>query len=304
MGVELRHLRYFVAVAETLNYRRAAERLHVSQPALSKQIKDLESDLRAQLFMRNTGGVVLTPAGATFLDDARDLLERVELAAEAARAAEAGRGGRLAVGSLGGVSAGFLAPALAVFRARFPKVEVALHEAPISDQLQALRAGLIQVAFATSPATAVPSKLDSAEVFASRVAVAMARGHRLASQPFITLAELADESLVGVSDKGQTGHQYWMEGIFAGRGIGHRPIKSVNGLESLMALVAGGHGVSMLLPFMRARGEKTIVYRRIKETGDDLVVHLMAVWRKGGGSQVAENFVGVLRTCAAKQRRV
>lgn len=303
-GVELRHLRYFVAVAETLNFRRAAERLRVSQPALSKQIQDLESDLRVQLFLRNTGGVVLTPAGAAFLDEARDVLERVELATEAARAADDGQGGRLVVGSLGGVSAGFLAPALALFRARFPKVEVTLHEAPISDQLQALRAGRIQIAFATSPATAVQPKLDSAEVFASRIAVAMAREHRLASQPFITLAELAVESLVGVSDEGQTGHQQWMEGIFAGRGIGHRPIKSVNGLESLMALVAGGHGVSMLLPSMRARGDKTIIYRRIKETGEDLLVHLMAVWRKGGGSQVAQNFVGVLRECATKQRRV
>lgn len=303
MGVELRHLRYFVAVAETLNYRRAAERLHVSQPALSKQIKDLENDLRAQLFMRNTGGVVLTPAGATFLDEARDVLERVEIATEAARAAQAGHGGRLAIGSLGGVSAGFLAPALAVFRARFPQVEVTLHEAPISDQLQALRSGLIQIAFATGPATTVPPALDTAEVLATRIAVAMAREHRLASQPSITLAELAAEYLVGVSDEAQTGHQHWMEGIFAGRGIRHRPIRSVNGLESLMALVAGGHGVSMLLPFMRARGDKTIVYRRIKENGDDLVVHLMAVWRKGGGSQVAQNFVEVLRASATKQRR-
>lgn len=303
MGVELRHFRYFVAVAETLNYRRAAERLHVSQPALSKQIKDLENDLRAQLFVRNTGGVVLTPAGATFLDEARDVLERIELATEAVRATEAGRGGRLVVGSLGGVSAGFLAPALAEFRAQFPQVEVKLHEAPISAQLEALRTGVIQVALATGPDAAVLPGLESAEVLASRIAVAVAREHQLAARLAISLTDLAAETLVGVSDGGPRGHQQWMETIFAARGIRHRPIKTVNGLESLMALVAGGHGVSMLLPSMRARGDNTIMYRRIKDSGDDLVVHLMAVWRKGGSSQLARNFVEVLRARTVKQRR-
>lgn len=304
MGVELRHLRYFVAVAETLNYRWAAERLHVSQPALSKQIKDLEHDLRAQLFVRNTGGVVLTPAGATFLDDARDVLERIELATEAVRAAEAGQGGRLVVGSLGGVSAGFLAPALAEFRAQFPQVEVKLHEAPMSDQLQALRTGLVQVALVTGSEATLSPRLDSAEVLASRVVVAVARAHQFAKRQAISLTELAAESLVGVSDGGgRRGHQQWMEAIFAARGIRHRPIQLVNGLESLMALVAGGHGVSMLLPSMRARGDHEIVYHRIKDCGDDLVVHLLAVWRRGGGSRLERNFVEVMRACAAKQRR-
>ena len=302
--MELRHLRYFVAVAETMNYRRAAEHLHVSQPALSKQIKDLENDLGAQLFIRNTGGVVLTPAGASFLEDARDVLERVEFATTAARATEAGRAGRLVVGSLGGVSAGFLAPALAAFSAEFPQVEVTLHEAPVSDQLQALRVGRIQIALTTGPATALPSGFDSAEVLASRIAVAVACEHRLAARPSISLMELSTESVVGVSDGGRAGHQQWMEGIFAARGIRHRPIKAVNGLESLMALVAGGHGVSILLPYMRARGDNTIVYRRIKESGDDLLVQLMAVWRKGGGSQLARNFVEVLSACRVKQGRI
>jgi DNA-binding transcriptional LysR family regulator len=141
-------------------------------------------------------------------------------------------------------------------------------------------------------------------VLASRIAVAVACEHRLAARPSISLMELSTESVVGVSDGGRAGHQQWMEGIFAARGIRHRPIKAVNGLESLMALVAGGHGVSILLPYMRARGDNTIVYRRIKESGDDLLVHLMAVWRKGGGSQLARNFVEVLSACRVKQGRI
>ena len=93
--MELRHLRYFVVVAETLNYRRAAEQLRVAQPALSRQIKDLEHAVGARLLDRNTGGVRLTDAGSILLDEARDILERVAMAGAAARETAGGRGGRL-----------------------------------------------------------------------------------------------------------------------------------------------------------------------------------------------------------------
>lgn len=296
----MRHLRYFVAVAETLNYRRAAANLRVAQPSLSKQIKDLEAQVGARLLNRNTGGVSLTDAGAVLLEEARDILERVDMAAEAAREAEAGRGGRLIIGSLGAISASFLPASLSAFRARFPRVEVELHEAPMPEQISALDAGTIHLGFVFAQGVSIPAHFASVEVLVSRLAVAMGPDHRLAPRTSVSLAELADEPFFCVGENGQQDlHQRYVHAVFSTRGISHRPIKRVNGFESLVALVAGGHGVSLLLPFKLSRANDAIVFRRIRENGDDLTVRLFAVWRRSPGSQLAQNFVDVLRGAAA-----
>src|SRR5664279_401085 len=117
--MELRHLRYFVTVAEELNFRRAAERLHVVQPALSRQIKDLEYDLRVRLLDRDTVRVRLTDAGRVFLDEARQILAHAERAKEMARDAAAGRRGRLVIGNVGPVTTSFMPASLTAFRARY-----------------------------------------------------------------------------------------------------------------------------------------------------------------------------------------
>jgi DNA-binding transcriptional LysR family regulator len=294
--MELRHLKYFVAVASARSYRQAAAKLRVSQPSLSKQIMDLEGDVGVRLLNRNTGGVALTDAGAVLLDEARDILERVEMAIVATREAEAGRGGRLTIGSFGAFSASFLPTCLAAFRTRFPRVEIELHESSMQDQISALKAGTIQLAFALAPGTSIPPEFTSTAVLVSRLAVALGRDHPLARRSTISLAELADEPCLCLAGAGQQDlHQKLVDAIFAARGIRHRPIKRVNGFESLVALVASGHGLSLLLPFSPSRSKDAMIFRPIKEDGDDLVMKLLAVWRKSGGSQLTLNFVEVLR---------
>lgn len=301
MSVELRHLRYFVAVAEALSFRQAAERLHVAQPALSKQIKDLEQSVGAQLLHRNTGGVMLTDAGTVFLDEVRDILERVEMAAAAAREAAAGRGGRLTVGNLGAVSAGFLPATLSAFRTRYPKVEVNLHEISLPDQLGALQSGMIQVGFTIDGGASLPTGLEYAEVLESRVAIAMRRGHPLARRSSVSLADLAGEQFFAIGETERHNmHRQRIQEIFAARGIKHRPIRRVNGFESLIAMVAGDHGFSIVLPV--SRSHEDIVFRRLKEDGEDLVVRISAIWRKGGESPIARNFVSVLHEVCAPCR--
>lgn len=303
--MELRHLRYFVAVAEALSYRRAAERLRVAQPALSKQIQDLEAFVGTRLLNRNTGGVSLTDAGAVLLEEARDILERVELAAAAAREAGAGEGGRLTIGSLGAVSASFLPASLAAFRERYPRVEINLHEATMPEQMAALRSGVIQLGFAIDQDGGIPSGLETIEVHVARLAVAMGRNHRLARRSTVALADLADEPFLCMGEAGRYElHRKLIDAVFAARGVEHRPLKRVNGFESLVALVAGGHGVSLLLPFARPTRNREIVFRRVKEDGDDLLVRLMAVWQNRSGSQLARNFVDILRQQAAGRNDV
>jgi DNA-binding transcriptional LysR family regulator len=293
--VELRHLRYFVVVAETLNYRRAAEQLRVAQPALSRQIKDLEHAVGARLLDRNTGGVRLTDAGSILLDEARDILERVAMAGAAAREAAGGRGGRLSIGNLGAMLASFLPAALSAFRARYPKVEVNLQEMSMSDQLAALKSGTIQVGFMVDKGSAIPADLERLPIAEERLAVALGSDHRLAGRPRVALAELVDEQLLFIGQSEQHDlHRQRIHAIFAARGIRHRPIRRVNSFESLVALVAGDHGLSIMLPTFVARSTDNIVFRRIKEDGDDLLLRLVAVWRRDGSSQLARNFVEVL----------
>jgi len=299
--VELRHLRYFVAVAEALSFRRAAERLHVAQPALSKQIKDLESDVGAKLLHRNTGGVMLTDAGTVFLDEARDILERVEMAIVAAREAADGKGGRLIVGNLGAVSAGFLPGALSAFRARHPRVEVILHEVSIPNQLEALQTGRIHVGFGILRDTALPAGFEHATVMKARMAVAMGRDHPLARQTTVSLADLANEQFISFGEtEGHNLHRQRIQDIFATRGIRHRAIRRVNSYESLVAMVAGDHGVSMMLRV--PRGQENIVYRRIKEDGPDLEVSVSVIWRKMGESPIVRSFVDILREVCSSCR--
>src|SRR5262249_41315918 len=154
MGImELRHIRYFVTVAETLHFGRAAARVHIAQPSLSRQIRDLEAELGLPLFDRNRRRVSLRAAGTIFLEEARFLLARTADAVAAARAAARGERGRLRIAYVPSVVLGNLPEIIRAFRARLPGVEVQLEEMPPAQQIEALRAGRGAVGFARGPVT-------------------------------------------------------------------------------------------------------------------------------------------------------
>ncbi len=300
--MELRHLRYFVAVAEALSYRQAADELRVAQPALSKQIKDLEDEVGARLLDRNTTGVALTDAGALFLEEAREILRRAREAVTLAREAEAGKRGRLVVGGLGAFSSSFLPTALAAFRRESPEVEVMVHEIGLPDQLKALASGQLQVAFTISSEGNIPEELERASILEATVAIVMSTEHRLANRQKVSLADLVEDQFfcIGETERHEL-HRQRIHQMFASRGLKHRPLRRVNSFESLVALVAGGHGVSLTLPVARSRSVDDVVYKRIKEHGPDLEIELFAVWRKTGGKSLARNFVDTLREMQAKK---
>jgi Transcriptional regulator len=300
--MELRHLRYFVAVAEVLSFRRAAERLRVAQPALSKQIKDLEEEIGTRLLDRNTAGVLLTDAGQLFFDEARAILERVDRAVNAAREAEKGDRGRLTIGALGPISSSFLPPALAAFSRQYPEVDVMLHETRLAEQVNALKAGRLQLGFALGSELPNARELESMPVLESRIALVLAPHHPLARQTAVSLKALQNERLICVEESSRDdGHRRKIQAIFESRELSHGPIKRVNSFESLVALVAGNHGVSFFPPI--ARGTDEVAYRRLKEDGPDLHVSLSAIWRRGSGSQLARNFVEVLRSLRLARRQ-
>jgi DNA-binding transcriptional LysR family regulator len=149
--MEIRQLKYFAVLAEELNFNRAAARLHMSQPPLTRQIQQIESELGAQLFLRLPRGLELTPAGASLQDDARRILGQLEVAKD--RAGKAGRGqiGRLDVGIFGSAILNHIPRLLLQFRNRYPEVQISLHEQTKSEQLQALREKRITIGFRTYP---------------------------------------------------------------------------------------------------------------------------------------------------------
>ena len=183
--MELRHLRYFVAVAEELHFHRAAARLHISQPPLSQQIRALERELGVALLERNRRRVELTAAGASFLHDAREILDSVDRAGERAR--------RIARGELGSLSIGFVGSAmfsaalptiLRDFRASYPDVELSLRELQTAEQLHAIMAGRIDVGVIRGPlaASELEAGLDLVVIQRERLVVALPESHRFASK--------------------------------------------------------------------------------------------------------------------------
>jgi DNA-binding transcriptional LysR family regulator len=192
--VELRHLRYFIAVAEELNFSRAAERLHMAQPPLSAAIRQLERELRVDLFVRTTREVRLTDAGRAFLEGARRTLADAERAAEDAKRAGAGELGRLRIAF--SWSARFeTLPALGrAYRASRPRVELLAQEMWNARMPQAFRSGSIDIAVSLCPEIA--ADLELAPIRKERLVALVPRPHRLAREQAIPLAALADEDFI------------------------------------------------------------------------------------------------------------
>jgi DNA-binding transcriptional LysR family regulator len=302
--MELRHLRYFLAVAEELSFRRAAERLHVAQPALSSQIQDLERELGARLLDRDTGGVRLTDAGAAYLAEVRLILAHAEQAALVARAAAQGRRGRLTVGYFAPIFMGLMPGSLKAFRGKYPDVEVVLVEMPIADQLAALEAGTIQIGFTVARGTPLPPRLKHLLVARSPTRVVMARSHRLARRARIGLADLADEPMLCfTAKKGYPSvHGEIMRRFFAARGLKHRPVREIDGVEAFSAMIESGLGVSIVAESGSLARGHDLVMKPLKETGPDLFLELHALWREGQQSQLVANFVEVMLQVAPKSR--
>lgn len=301
--MELRHLRYFVAVAEALSFRGAAQRLHVAQPALSKQIRDLEEEFGARLFDRTTTRVRLTDAGAILLEEARLILAHASRLPTLLREAAHGRRGRLTIGNIGSLTAGFLPASLTAFHAKFPDVEVSLIELRSREQATALRSGRIQIGLIAGPAGPTDADFERVEILRSPLGLVMSRHHALANRRSIALAEIVRERLLAiVAEPGGGGHSDTIRGVFQQRGLPPPSVRQVDSLESLFALVASDQGVS-ILPQLVGRQRATGVLTKRLELGggDDATFSLWGVWQRHDTSQLVKNFIAVLES-QAQQR--
>jgi LysR family transcriptional regulator, benzoate and cis,cis-muconate-responsive activator of ben and cat genes len=274
--MELRHLRYFVAVAEAEHFGRAAERLHVSQSPLSRQIAQLEQEIGAKLFVPSGRGVKLSPAGRNFLEGARATLARAALAVEDARATAKGRIGTVVVGFDGALADALLLPQIVpTFRARHPRVELRLLPLASEEQVAALRAGTISVGFGYHSEEESPL-VRVRVLFRERLGVVMSKSHGLAARRTLGLADLKHERFVWPPRK--EGPRLYDEIIAAFRAhqltpeIAH---EEANG-DVLLMLVASGEGISLFPESAAPTILSGAVFKRVRDL--DVAVLGRTVW--------------------------
>ncbi len=287
--VELRHLRYFVAVAETLSFTGAAERLGVSQPPLSQQIRDLEAELGTPLLWRTSRSVALTPAGTAFLTRARGILAEVEEACAEARAVGAGRTGTLDIGLTGSILAGPLGRLIRLFNARYPAVLVRLHEMPPGEQPAALHAHRTDLCFLRRPPE--DPSLRVVRAWPEAVGVALPAGHPLAARAAIALGDLSDEAFVSLRLRDSRFAMDLREACLAA-GFVPRIVQQVVESASLVNLVAAGLGVALVPDSIGALKRPDIAYRPL--AGASPVADVCALYRAPAGT-VTENFLALMR---------
>lgn len=294
--MELRHLRYFAAVAELENVSRAALRLHVSQPALSRQVRDLEEELGFPLLRRSAKAVQLTDAGRVFLTEARAVLARAEAAVAAAREVATGRRGELHVGYAPVPTVRLLPPTLRAFQAEVPGVRVKLHDLSPEEMLAGLRRGSLQIAFLVRPTRAMLRGLRFEALVQDELRLAVPRGHRFARLRAVPVAALADEPLVAYSRKDYPEYHDTLDTLFAASAVRPRIVEEHDSGVSLVTAVEAGNGLALVSQTLACTTGARLKLLPLTPAPAALVVGAATV--KGPVNAAAESFLRCARVQA------
>ena len=297
--MELRHLRYFTAVAEAENVSHAALRLHVSQPALSRQIRDLEDELGFPLLERTAKSVRLTPAGRTFLTEARAVLVRVGEAVEAARAAATGRRGELHVGYAPSPTVRILAPALRAFQAALPEVRVKLHDWSTEEMLAGLREGALQIAFLVRPTRAMLSGLHFEELAREELRLAVPPKHPLARLRSVPLARAAQEPLLAYSRKDFPEYHEILAAVFAASKSRPHVVEEHESGTSMIAAVEAGSGLALVPQSLACSIGSRLKLIPLSPPPAPLIIG--AAWPRDGLTPAAERFLRCAQDAVAQK---
>ena len=298
--MELRYLRYFVAVAEELSFTRAAERLNMAQPPLSQQIRRLEARLGATLLHRTKRRVELTEAGRVFLHQAYQAVHSIEQGVLLAQRADRGEIGRLAIGFLVYVSYTLIPPILREFRARFPGVHVALRLLTNAQQTAALRTGQVDVSFMRPPIDKpdIASKL----ILRERFILAMPATHPLAGKTAVSIKQFKNDPFIMYArDLGPTFHSA-LFGFCEKSGFSPKIALEVSQINVAVGLVGAGIGVALVPESAKRMHLDDVVYRPFVERAPN--VDLLLAWQAGRPSQLLEAFIEISMQCAKASTRV
>jgi len=286
--MELRQLRYFTTVAHELNFTRAAAKLHVAQPALSRQIKQLEQELGIALFERNKRKVSLTGPGEAFLGEARAILEQADQALAHARS---GKSKVLNVGYVWGLFHSTAPAVLQRLRARVPGLTVNLFDMTASQQSSALVAARLDFGFIGTALEAEAAALEKARIGQCEFSIVLPRAHRSARRNSIELSTLRDELFLLISEDHFPGALRVMQEGCEAAGFCPRILSTAERGHTILGLVAAGCGVALLPDTLRALPHDGLVFRKPAQT---IRADLYLAWRKGLERTIIDEFLAAI----------
>lgn len=289
--MELRHLKYFVAVAEELNFRRAAEVVHVAQPALSQQIKHLEDELGVALFVRSRHKVALTAAGKTFYASAQMILQEARQAVADARAVEQGEAGRITLGFVSSAAISALPSLLAFIRSQLPRAEVELKELAAGEQIDALYHDKLDLGL--FHAQLEDTAFETAVVSRERLIVALPSVNRFARSKQIDLREVASETVIIPARHATLGYFECARSAFQVAGVLPERFYHTSLLQTSLLLVGAGLGISLVPESFQRIKVQGVVYRPLATASP--AIDLLAAWRRDNTSPLLARIAKEIR---------
>jgi DNA-binding transcriptional LysR family regulator len=274
--MELRHLHYFIAVAAELNFSRAADRLHMAQPPLSQQIRQLEAELGFQLFHRTKRRVELTEAGSAFLAEARQVLHVLDHAVEQGRQASRGEAGQLAIGFVSSTAYNILPRILQAFRRQVPAVTLELQELTTREQVQAVVEGKLDIGFVRPP-IANPT-LEATVIFREPLIVALPECHPFRNAVQVSVKSLAQEPFILFPRVVAPGLHDQILGVCLQAGFNPQVTQEAIQMQTIVSLVAAEIGVAIVPHSLQNLQRQGVVYKPLQETTP--MVEVVVISRK------------------------
>lgn len=292
--IELRHLRYFIAVAEELHFGRAAKRLHMAQPPLSQQIRQLEVELGFQLFYRTKRNVELTEAGTLFLAECQRLLRQLEQAIERGRQTSRGEQGQLVIGFVSSAAYNVLPDILQLFRASTPGVSLELHELTTDQQVQWLKAGRMDIGFVRPPIE--DPTLHLLPIFQESLVIALPDHHPLSQHAQIPLSVLAQESFILFPRSLAPGLYDQIISLCQQGGFSPTVVQEAIQMQTIVSLVAAEIGIAIVPASLQNLQRTGVVYRSLMEATPQATVAL--IWQRQPPSPIVQRFLEVVQATA------
>jgi LysR family transcriptional regulator, benzoate and cis,cis-muconate-responsive activator of ben and cat genes len=293
-AMELRHLRYFLVVGEVSNFTKAAARLRVAQPALSRQVQDLEDEIGVDLLRRSSRGVTLTAEGKLFLEEVRELLKRVDESVEKTRALARGEFGELHIGYIPIPTAEILPRALEAFRRAVPRVKLVLHDLSPDELIARLRDGTLQLAVMVQPIGEQTAGIEFETLRNYVWCVALSRTHPLARLKSIPLEKLAGQTLVILSSKSYPEYHRILQRMFAPIRTKPQIAMECDSESSLFMEVEAGRAIAVVTTIAKLAAGKRLVYRPLAGTTEAQAVGVARA-AKGDVTPAGEKFCEILR---------
>lgn len=291
--MEMRQLKYFAVLAEELNFNRASTRLHMSQPPLTRQIQQMESELGVQLFVRLPRGLELTAAGLSLQEDARRILGQLQAAKDRAVKADRGQIGRLDVGIFGSAILNHIPRLLLQFRNLYPEVQISLHEQTKAEQLQALREKRLTIGFNRQVSNEPDIVVET--VYLEPLLVALQEDHPLAGQPAIGIAQLSVEPLILYPSNVRGGFADTVLNLMRKEGLQPNVVQEVKDVVTAVALVSSGFGLCLTPEAASSLHLPGVVYRPIKADPPP-TVDLVCLYRRDDSSPILAAFLDTVRS--------